>query len=86
MSLTVISDFFNTLKGFVVDDRFLGVWYDLPFLLRVLDSVMYLVADCRGLEIDRTAGILHILQNMRDSRITPAVRILLRGAVCITPL
>lgn len=53
------------------DNRLLLVGNDLVFPLRMLHSLMHLVAHCCAFEIHRTAGVLAIFQNMRNRRIFP---------------
>ena len=59
-SALVLPQLLYPLPQRIRDDSFLRIGNDLPFLLRPVDRLVYLVADGSGLEIHRTACVLAV--------------------------
>ena len=60
VSPLILTELLYPQPGVLINDRFLHIWDDLPFLLRLVDGLMNLVADRGGLEIHSAAGVLSV--------------------------
>ena len=69
----MLSKFLHPFPSILVNDSRLGVWDNLPLVLWLMHSLVYLVADRGGHKVYRTACILLIDKNTGDSRLIPSV-------------
>ena len=68
------TDFLHKVKGLLVNDRFMGILENCPFVLR--DIMAFFVLEVlSGLEIDGVSQILTLFKNVADGGRTPAVHI-----------
>ena len=77
------TDFLHKVKGLLVNDSFMGILENRPFVLR--DIMAFLVLEVlSGLEIDGVSQIFTLFKNVADGGRTPAVRMVVRICfVCI---
>ena len=77
----MLSEFLHSLKGIFVNNRFLGVGYDLPFFFRKMDGFLNLEADKCAFEINSTTRVLTVFKNMPNSYLIPPIWVI-RSLVC----
>ena len=68
------SDFLCKVKGLLVNDGFMGILKNRPFVLRHIMAFLILEM-LSGLEIDGVSQILTLIKNVADGGRTPAVNI-----------
>ena len=69
----MLSKFLHPFPSILVNDSRLSVRDDLPLVLWLIHGLVYLVADCGGHKIYRTACILLIDENAGDRFLIPSV-------------
>ena len=69
----MLSKFLHPFPSVLVNDSGLGVRDDLPLILWLIYSFVYLVTDCGGHKVYRTACILLIDKNAGDCFLIPSV-------------
>ena len=77
------TDFLHKVKGLLVNDSFMGIFENRPFVLR--DIMAFLVLEVlSSLEVDGVSQIFTLFKNVADGGRTPAVRMVVRICfVCI---
>ena len=63
----IAADFLHQIKGLLVDNGFMGILKDRPFVLRNIVAFLVLKV-LAGLEIDGVPQILSFFQNVHDGR------------------
>ena len=67
------ADFLHKVKGLLVNDGFMSILENCPFVLR--DIMAFLVLEVlSGLEVDGVSQIDFIIKNSRDGSVVPSVR------------
>ena len=74
-SAFVFSKFLHTGKGIFVNNRFMGILENLPFLTGIFEFLFALVRQLAGFEVDHVAKVFHLFQYAGDSAWCPIVRI-----------
>ena len=77
------TDFLHKVKGLLVNDSFMGILENRPFVLQ--DIMAFLVLEVlSSLEVDGVSQIFTLFKNVADGGRTPAVRMVVRICfVCI---
>jgi len=77
----MLSEFLHSFKSIFINNRFLGVGYDLPFFFRKMDGFLNLEADKGAFEINGASRVLSVFKNMPKRYLIPTIRII-RSLVC----
>lgn len=76
----------NGIEGFLVDDRFLRVRYDLPLGFIVINAFVNLVADNTAFAVNGTSSVLTVIKDISDSGLIPTVWIKRSWIACFPPV
>ena len=76
----------NGIEGFLVDDRFLRVRYDLPLGFIVINAFVNLVADNTAFAVNGTSSVLTVIKDISDSSLIPTVWIKRSWIACFPPV
>ena len=63
-----VTDALNDIKGFLINDRFMGVLENLPFRRIIVELLLLLIGLAVGLEVYRMPEVFLPCKNMRDSQ------------------
>ncbi len=75
-AIPLLSDFLHLIKDFQRNNRRMGVVENLAIFHRIVPLLFVPNGVGVGFEIDRTACVLHIFENVRNSAFVPAVFVL----------
>ena len=72
-AVTLLTDLLHLLKDFLLDDRWAGVVQNCRFVEGCFPLFLIPKGNGVGLEVDRTACVLHIFENVSNGAFVPAV-------------